>query len=115
MPIPRLIYDRVREEVERELAVLVPRLVEELHPQRVLLFGSAARGEAGEDSDIDLCVIAETNLPFFERVALVRRLHHGRKSLEPLVYTPAEWRQMLQEERDFICTIAAEGRLLYEA
>ncbi len=115
MPIPRLIYDRVRDEIEGELAVLLPRLVAELRPERVLLFGSAARGEAGEDSDIDLCVIAETELPFFARIALVRQLYQGRKSVEPLVYTPAEWEQMLQERRDFICTIAAEGRVLYEA
>ena len=114
MPIPRVIFDRVRDEIDHELAEWLPRLVADMRPTRVILFGSAARGRAGEDSDIDLCVIAETDLGFFDRIGRVMRLYGGKRRVEVLVYTPAEWQQMLDEKRDFIRTVAAEGRVLYQ-
>ena len=36
---------------------LVRRVVEFYQPERIYLFGSAARGEDGPDSDVDLCVV----------------------------------------------------------
>jgi len=36
---------------------LVRRIVETVHPRRVILFGSAARGQLGPDSDIDVLVV----------------------------------------------------------
>ena len=43
---------------ERQTKDLVARIVEAAHPARIVLFGSAARGHAGEASDIDVLVIA---------------------------------------------------------
>jgi predicted nucleotidyltransferase len=93
----------------------VPRLVAEFHPARIILFGSAARGEAGEDSDIDLCLVAPTELPYFERLRAVQRLYRGKRELQAFVYTPEEWQKMLAEGRGFIRAMLDEGRLLYEA
>jgi predicted nucleotidyltransferase len=42
---------------ERVVEELVRRLVQTLHPRRIILFGSAARGEMGQDSDLDVLVI----------------------------------------------------------
>ena len=89
MPIPRVIFDRVRDEIERELADWLPRIVAEMQPVKVLLFGSAARGEAGEDSNIDLCVIADSDLGFFDRIGRVIGLYRGSRAVEVLVYTPS--------------------------
>jgi predicted nucleotidyltransferase len=41
----------------KTLADIVRRVVEAAHPDKIVLFGSAARGEMGPDSDIDLLVI----------------------------------------------------------
>ncbi|MGD0111101.1 MAG: nucleotidyltransferase domain-containing protein [Armatimonadota bacterium] len=114
MPIPSTIRDRVRREIRQELSDWVPRIVAEMRPERVILFGSAARGEAGEASDIDLTVIAETELSFFDRIGRVLRLYRGDREINVLVYTPDEWQQMLAEGRRFIKRIADEGRVLYE-
>jgi predicted nucleotidyltransferase len=114
MPIPSTIRDRVRREIRQELSDWVPRIVAEMRPERVILFGSAARGEASEASDIDLTVIAETELSFFDRIGRVLRLYRGDREINVLVYTPDEWQQMLAEGRRFIKRIADEGRVLYE-
>src|SRR5215472_9353116 len=42
---------------------LLDRVVAHFHPQRVILFGSAARGEAGSESDIDLLVVVDDDTP----------------------------------------------------
>ncbi len=39
------------------LAELVDRIVEAVHPLRIVLFGSAARGELGPTSDLDVLVV----------------------------------------------------------
>ena len=43
-----------------EIGNIVRAIVEEVHPRQVILFGSAARGEARGKSDIDLLVLART-------------------------------------------------------
>jgi predicted nucleotidyltransferase len=42
---------------------LVRRLAEFYQPERIYLFGSAARGEEGPDSDVDLCVVLPDDAP----------------------------------------------------
>jgi predicted nucleotidyltransferase len=114
MFIPSRTRDRVRREIEQELTDWVGRIVAEMRPERVILFGSAARGEAGEDSDIDLVVIADAPGSFFDRIGQVMNLYRGHREINVLAYTPAEWQQMVAEERSFILTVIAEGRVLYQ-
>jgi predicted nucleotidyltransferase len=40
-----------------ETKELVDRIVEAAHPKRIILFGSAARGDAGPNSDVDVLVV----------------------------------------------------------
>jgi predicted nucleotidyltransferase len=43
--------------LERIIEQMVLRIVERFDPERIILFGSAARGDAGPDSDVDLLVV----------------------------------------------------------
>jgi predicted nucleotidyltransferase len=63
----------------------------------VWLFGSVARGDAHADSDIDLFIVADTNLPFHERGALFDDLREFNVNIEALVYTPSEWQRLTAE------------------
>lgn len=98
------------------IKTLVNVLATQLSPERVYLFGSCARGEDTEDSDIDLLIIKDTQLPRYERIREAQRLIRNRKyPLDLLVYTPDEF----EEQKDVVGTIpyevVQEGVLLYEA
>ena len=81
--------------------------------QRIYLFGSYARGEADEDSDVDLVVIQDTLLPFFDRLRAAWACIDPEWPVELLVYTPAEFETMQREGNAFAETVAEEGVALY--
>lgn len=58
------------------------------------LFGSVAAGGFGPLSDVDLMVVADTEVPFVERGALFDDLRDRVPSLEILVYTPEEFARL---------------------
>jgi predicted nucleotidyltransferase len=107
---------RRRERHQREVRREAERLAAEaaaLGVERVVLFGSLARGEPGLASDLDLLVVWDTSLDFLERtVALYRRLG-PRVAVDLLVYTPKEMEKMSQQP--FIRQALDEGRVLYAA
>jgi len=88
------------------------RLRERYGAQRVILFGSVARGEATEDSDIDLLVISPTAEKFYTRMAsvleTVRDISRGMP-LSPIVLTPDELKARLDRGDQFVQDIVATG------
>ena len=48
---------------DQAIAEITRRLVEYYHPERIYLFGSAARGDGGPDSDLDFCVVLPDDAP----------------------------------------------------
>lgn len=113
MPVPSAFRDRIRQEIDRELKDLVARIVESFPVEQIILFGSAARGDVHEASDIDLVIIMETEADFFSRATPIRDLYRGHRTLEVLVYTPSEWEQMLAEGRDFARQVVEAGRVVH--
>ncbi len=94
---------------------LITRIVETLEPQRVVLFGSHARGDAGARSDLDILVVAESSRPRYERaVPIYRAVADLPIELDILVYTPAEVRDWSRVDQAFVTTALREGRTLYE-
>ncbi|KHK00540.1 nucleotidyltransferase domain-containing protein [Desulfovibrio sp. TomC] len=84
-------------------------------PNRIILFGSHARGEAGPESDLDLYVEMETDLRPPARTAAIAALFGLRTwSLDVLVHTPAEARRLSQQPTSFLSRIQAEGVVLHE-
>jgi len=85
-------------------------------PEKIILFGSYARGEVDEQSDLDLVVIKRTDKRFLERLIEVARIvgpDFGKVDI--FVYTPDEFRFMQESGNPFIHSISIEGKVLYEA
>jgi predicted nucleotidyltransferase len=91
------------------------RLGEEFQPDRVVLFGSYARGTATEDSDVDLLVILPfEGQPENQSVEMRMRLR-PRFPLDLIVRTPEKVRERLEMDDDFMREILEEGKVLYAA
>lgn len=99
------------------LAEIVRRLVEAYCPERVYLFGSKARGEAGPGSDYDLMVVVPDNAPAERRRSrLAYEVLRGTgTAADVLVCTHSyfELRRFLKASLPF--TVLREGRLLHGA
>lgn len=97
------------------LQEMVVRIRDALQPERIILFGSRARGQACPDSDFDLLVVKESERPRYERSAeLYRLLADLPAEVELVVYTPGEIREWSAVPEAFVTTAIREGRVLYE-
>ena len=84
-------------------------------PERIVLFGSRATGDATEDSDIDLLVVAETRLPPRERFEVARRLAaHFPASFDIIVKTPEEYVRSRSVVNHIVYFADKYGKVLYE-
>ena len=91
-------------------------LIEAAKPKRIIMFGSQARGEAGEDSDLDVMVVEEL---VSDRAGEMVRLNRLLRSLD----IPVDLLVVSAEKFDYWCDTpgnvyfeaATEGEVLYEA
>jgi predicted nucleotidyltransferase len=99
---------------EVELASIVEQLVQSFAPERVILFGSCARGEIHDASDIDLLVVQQTDLSPTERIREVYRRLRRTLPLDVVVYTPQEVAALSGLGDPLLREAIAEGRVVYE-
>ena len=99
------------------LSEVVRRLSEVYQPVRIYLFGSAARGDAGPDSDYDIMVVVPDNTP-----ADLQRSRRGYRAIRYLgiprdifVSTTRDFQMQLHLKASFPSTVVREGILLYAA
>ena len=100
-------------EPEEDLSGIVRRIVEHYRPEKIILFGSRARGEADSKSDIDLAVIAETDKRFVQRLRESADVV-PESGVDVLIYTPREAAEMMERKNVFMKRIVSEGRVIYE-
>jgi len=91
------------------------RLAQAVDAERVILFGSHARDDASEGSDVDLLIVAPTTLPRHKRTPPLYRMFRPYPfPMDLLVYTPEEIVQEQAVGQSFIGKILREGRTVYE-
>jgi predicted nucleotidyltransferase len=102
--------------VPRELLrAITKRIVENIHPEKVILFGSYANGEPTLDSDIDLFVIMPSKKRPVDRADDISDLFPRRYfGMDILVRTPREVRERIRLGDEFIQDITENGKVLYE-
>jgi predicted nucleotidyltransferase len=94
---------------------IVRRIVKAIQPEKVILFGSRARGTARPESDIDLLVIARSTQPRHRRAApLYGALSDILTPMDIVVYSPEEVQEWSEVRQAFVTTAIREGQVLYE-
>jgi predicted nucleotidyltransferase len=100
---------------ESQIRQVAVQLGHAAHALQVILFGSYARGEATDRSDVDLMVVAETGLPRHKRaVGLYKQFRPYPFGMDIVVYTPQEIEEGKKSALTFVSTVLREGKTLYE-
>lgn len=99
------------------LAEVVRRLVEAYQPERIYLFGSVARGDAGPDSDYDiLVVVPDAAQPERRRSRIAyEALWETGAAADVLVWTASQFNSRIHLPASLPATVLREGRLLHAA
>ena len=102
------------EEVFERIGRYTERVIDRLKPQAVILFGSFARRDVNEGSDVDILVVADFKEPFLDRIKVLLDLNDDiGLPLEPIGYTPEEFQMMKEKENRFIQEVLKTGKILY--
>ncbi len=97
------------------LDYVVRTIAERFDPERIVLFGSHARGTAHPDSDLDLFIEMETPDRPHERAVKIRSAFGlYRQPMDIVVYTPAEVQRLRGKFWTLLSEIESQGRVLYE-
>lgn len=93
----------------------VSEVAGKFHPDKVILFGSCAAGEAGRNSDVDLLVVMPHRGPAALQAAKIRGAVPAPFSLDLIVRSPRKIRERLKLGDSFLHEIFRRGEILYES
>ena len=103
-----------KRELQKTIDRMVQRIVKRFHPDRVILFGSHARGTAGPDSDVDLLVVMPVAGSKREKQLEIRRaLHEFKVSKDIIITTPEDFAWRKEIPGTIERPAAREGKVVY--
>jgi len=103
-------------DINSTLSKMVEKMRRVGAPEKIILFGSCARGDANPNSDIDLLIIEHSDLPRYKRAARYRRAVEGMfMAKDIVVWSPEEVEEWGAVPNAFVTTALREGQVLYEA
>ncbi len=102
--------------ISREkIAEIIDRIVANAKPEKIVLFGSYARGTPRDDSDLDLLIVKDSTLPRYKRGREFRKhLRRLKVPIDLVVYTKEEIARWRNVRTAFITTVIEAGIVLYE-
>lgn len=94
----------------------VRRIVEKFSPKKIIIFGSVARKQADENSDLDLLIVMESDRPVHSRAVPIYVAVSGIKiPKDILVVTPEEFEENKNNKYSFVSEIVRTGEVAYES
>jgi predicted nucleotidyltransferase len=106
---------RAQSDVMEKIEEMVRRIVDRFQPERIILFGSHARGAARPDSDVDLLVVLAARAPKHRTAVEIYGLLAGMGLPKDIVVVTSE---EIEKYRDVAGTLIRpalrEGKVLYE-
>jgi predicted nucleotidyltransferase len=99
---------------EKEIQDITQQIIEKYKPDKIILFGSAARSELREDSDLDF-VIIKGETPYYgaDRIRQLSKMINRNVPVDFLIYRPEEFDKRLRMGDPFLKLITKEGKVLY--
>ena len=97
------------------LDAIVQRVVEVARPERVILFGSAARGDMGPHSDVDLLVVKDGANRRGLSARIRRSLYGVRAAVDVIVATPDDLERFKDSHGLIIKPALRDGKVVYES
>jgi predicted nucleotidyltransferase len=99
---------------ERHIEYITRQIIEKYKPEKIVLFGSAARGEVDQVHDLDFLVIKK-DVPYYgiDRIRELDGLIERTIAVDIFIYRPDELEERLRMGDPFIRMILEEGRVLY--
>ena len=103
-----------KKEILSEIQSIIEQIIQKYHPQKIILFGSAGRGEYDKVNDLDFLIIKK-DVPSYglDRMRQLDELIDRNIAADMLVYRPDEFEGRIKLGDPFIKTILSEGRVLY--
>lgn len=100
--------------IMKEIANIASQIVAKYHPLKIILFGSAARGQYDDVNDLDFLIVKE-DVPEcgLARMRELDELIDRNIASDMLVYRPQEIEERIRLGDPFIKSILNEGRILY--
>ena len=103
---------------ETEIRRLAKELVDKFNPEKVIVFGSQAKGTATAKSDIDLCVVADVEADNKRNLRSDMNFYlswdcESEVSVDLILYTPLEWAERQNNRGDFAHIIKRNGVVLH--
>ncbi|MEA5461681.1 nucleotidyltransferase domain-containing protein [Arcicella sp. LKC2W] len=100
---------------EIEIQSLIDKIVQRIHPEKVIVFGSYAKGLATNKSDLDIFIIKETDLPMINRGNDLKPiLSNYLIRVDIHIYTPEEVTEYGSEDYSFVHSVMQTGKTFYE-
>lgn len=100
---------------QEEMDEIISRIVETARPDRILLFGSAARGTTGPESDLDFLVIKPGRYNARKIIALIYlRMRGIARAIDLVVVTPQQVEKYRNSPFSVVYPAVREGKVVYE-
>lgn len=100
--------------LDKEIESITNQIVKKYKPAKIILFGSAARGDFDpQKSDLDFFVVKDDRRKKFKRMQTLYQLVQKNLPADFIVYTPKEVAERSKLGDPFILSILREGKILY--
>ncbi len=98
-----------------KIGEIAMKIANRFNPEQIILFGSYAKGTQDEDSDIDLLIIQDTDLPSYKRGIDIRMSLIGTKMpIDILVYTRNEFEKEKNDKYSFLYSAINTAKILHQ-